>query len=244
MEKFSTKTIEEIKYYIYALLDPRDNKIFYIGKGKGNRVFAHLNGAIENPELSDKISVILEIISEGYKVKHYILRSRIAEEVTAYEVESAIIDLLTFGEYKHLSGITNIASGHHTWERGIKSADEVESLYAAEPLDESKVTHNLLLININRTYKPGISPYEATRKSWKLSFEKVKSVDYVCGEYRGIIRAIYKPDKWHFTDDEKRIYFEGTEVTDSEIINLYLNKEYKGKKKGMANPVRYLGKSS
>jgi hypothetical protein len=29
MDRFSEKTIEAIKYYVYALLDPRDNKIFY-----------------------------------------------------------------------------------------------------------------------------------------------------------------------------------------------------------------------
>ena len=24
-------------YYVYALVDPRDNRIFYVGKGKGDR---------------------------------------------------------------------------------------------------------------------------------------------------------------------------------------------------------------
>ena len=35
MERFSNKTIEKLQYYVYALIDPRDKKIFYIGKGKG-----------------------------------------------------------------------------------------------------------------------------------------------------------------------------------------------------------------
>lgn len=241
MDRFSEKTIEAIKYYVYALLDPRDNKIFYIGKGKGNRVFAHMNGAIKNPEENDKISRILEIIAANFKVHHYILRSGIVDERTAYEVESTLIDLLTFDSYKHLSNITNLAAGHHSWDRGIKLVNEVESLYSAEPLDERKVIHNLLLININRTYKPGISPYEATRSSWKLSLEKAKNVDFVCSEYKGIIRAIYKPLIWKYSIDKKRIEFEGIEVTESKINELYLNKEYKGKKRGTANPVRYIG---
>ena len=39
--QFSQKAQEELKYYVYCLVDPRDRKIFYIGKGIGNRVFAH-----------------------------------------------------------------------------------------------------------------------------------------------------------------------------------------------------------
>ena len=29
-------------YYVYALIDPRNNKIFYIGKGLNNRMYVHL----------------------------------------------------------------------------------------------------------------------------------------------------------------------------------------------------------
>lgn len=41
MFEFSKVTIENIGYYIYCLIDSRDKTIFYIGKGCGNRVFAH-----------------------------------------------------------------------------------------------------------------------------------------------------------------------------------------------------------
>ncbi len=46
VECFSQKTQEELKYYVYLLIDPRDDKIFYVGKGYGNRVFYHINEAI------------------------------------------------------------------------------------------------------------------------------------------------------------------------------------------------------
>ena len=32
---FTQKVIDELQSYVYALVDPRNNCIFYIGKGKG-----------------------------------------------------------------------------------------------------------------------------------------------------------------------------------------------------------------
>jgi hypothetical protein len=34
-------TQAENRFYVYALVDPRDESIFYIGKGTGNRVAHH-----------------------------------------------------------------------------------------------------------------------------------------------------------------------------------------------------------
>ena len=70
MDQFSQKSIEEIGSYAYALVDPRTDKIFYIGKGCGNRVFDHCNDAINDDDESLKLNLIREIIAEGLKVKH------------------------------------------------------------------------------------------------------------------------------------------------------------------------------
>ena len=42
MEVFPKEVIDKLKYYVYLYSDPRDDKIFYVGKGKNNRVFQHL----------------------------------------------------------------------------------------------------------------------------------------------------------------------------------------------------------
>lgn len=52
LNSFDQRTIEALAYYVYALVDPRDNKIFYIGKGKGNRVFLHAKDAINENDKS------------------------------------------------------------------------------------------------------------------------------------------------------------------------------------------------
>ena len=50
MEKinnFSLPVIKKLNYYVYRLIDPRNGNTFYAGKGKGNRVFAHMADALK-----------------------------------------------------------------------------------------------------------------------------------------------------------------------------------------------------
>jgi len=239
MNHFSIATVEKIGYYVYCLYDPRDKKIFYIGKGKGNRVFKHMKGAIEGSQKNEKLRTIRAIIKNKIKVGHYILKHGL-EEKEAVEIESCLIDMLTFRDFKELSKLTNIVSGYHSWDRGIKTVNEIEALYAAKPIYNKDIKHKILIININKTYKPGISPYDATRKSWKLDINRAKNAEFIISEYKGIFRAIYKANKWFKTADNKRLYFKGEEVTNRKIIILYLNRQYSEKKKGQINPIRYL----
>ena len=48
-EQFPEKLADEIKYYVYRLIDPRNGQTFYVGKGKGNRVFMHAQGVEHDP---------------------------------------------------------------------------------------------------------------------------------------------------------------------------------------------------
>ena len=64
---FDQLTIEKLDYYVYALINPTDNRPFYIGKGIGNRVFNHQNCAIKDKNSNLKLDTIREIISSGLK---------------------------------------------------------------------------------------------------------------------------------------------------------------------------------
>lgn len=52
-------------YYVYHYIDPRNGKVFYIGRGKNNRFKAHLNPSVLNSSMSKKNSLIKEILNEG-----------------------------------------------------------------------------------------------------------------------------------------------------------------------------------
>jgi hypothetical protein len=41
---FPSEVIEKLGFYAYRLIDPRTGETFYVGKGKGNRVFQHARG--------------------------------------------------------------------------------------------------------------------------------------------------------------------------------------------------------
>lgn len=242
---FSPLTEEALGYYVYLLVDPRDNKIFYVGKGKGDRVFAHVHGAIATEGESDKLNTIRDIQRAGLEVRHYIVRHGL-EEKEAFLVESVLIDLLTFRDFSSVANITNIQAGHHQFDRGIKTAAELEALYNGGVLEEHSITDRVLVININKTYdrhrdeENGL--YDATRKSWKLSPNRAQNVQYVLGEYRGVVRAIFVPERWnHEEDNDKRWMFEGYEVTEQnnpEVYHRYINKHLP-KAKGTQNPLHY-----
>ena len=55
IQTFSEKALVSLNgYYVYALVDPRDDKVFYIGKGTGNRVFSHEMESGKSPKSEKK----------------------------------------------------------------------------------------------------------------------------------------------------------------------------------------------
>lgn len=139
---FSQSVIEQLDYYVYFLLDPRTNDVFYIGKGIGNRVFDHLEGAIETDVEAEKHSIIRDIIDSGNTVSHYILRHGLTEK-TAFEIEAALIDFIG------VNNLTNLQGGHYSDDYGIKTVDEVSAMYDAKELSTDEPA---ILININKRY--------------------------------------------------------------------------------------------
>ena len=50
--RFPSDVCDKLGNYVYRLIDPRNGETFYVGKGKGNRVFSHIQ-AEENLDGDD-----------------------------------------------------------------------------------------------------------------------------------------------------------------------------------------------
>ena len=118
---FSQKAIEALDgYYVYALIDPRTEKVFYIGKGVNDRVFQHEQESAKNQgSEKEKLKTIQEIESSGYQVKRKIIYWGLSEQ-EAFIAEAALINILSDMPEIHL---TNTVAGHH-----IHSALSTEDL--------------------------------------------------------------------------------------------------------------------
>ncbi|MEI8085687.1 MAG: excinuclease ABC [Paludibacter sp.] len=227
MNQFSQSIIESILYYVYILKNRNTNEVFYVGKGKGNRVFQHVECALETELSSDKLKMIREIGTDN--IQHFILRHGLTE-AQALEIESACIDLLG------LEDLTNEVAGHNAMERGMKSIDEIVQHYDAKVIN---IEEPAIIININKLYKRFMTPealYEATRTCWKLSIKR-ENAKYVLASYRGLVREVFKVEKWFPVDN--RWAFDGT-IASPEIRDKYLNQSLENYiQKGNQNPIKY-----
>jgi hypothetical protein len=80
-------------YYIYALIDPRNNQPFYIGKGsrKNQRHLDHFNESIESTSNRHKLFKIQFIKNLGLDIPVEFLEDNIIDENIAYDKESYYI---------------------------------------------------------------------------------------------------------------------------------------------------------
>jgi uncharacterized protein len=173
-----------LKSYVYVYVDPRNGESFYVGRGKGNRSFAHLN---EQRKMK-KVAKIAEIRKAGGEPKIDILRYGMTSDEASL-VEAAAIDLVG------LSKLTNAVRGNHSGTFGRISSKDLITMLTAKPV---KIEHDAILIIINRLYRSDMTPlelYEATRGTWRIASKRQRPV-LAMAVYRGIVREVFQISRW------------------------------------------------
>ena len=248
-DKFSRIVEEKLEWYVYALIDPRDGRLFYIGKGKGNRVFAHAQDAIEGDGETEKLELIRDILKSGHNVETLLLRHGITTEKIAYLIESVLIDFCTLLVGKGIdfrTGLTNIVAGHNSEVFGVMSTNDAIALYEAP--EAPKIKEKGILFRIPKLWTPAMPEselFEATRGWWVLG-ERRNDAKYAFAVSKGVIRQVYKIESWRERTKGDRGYVEGARTRwgfdghPAPEMSHYLNTSVAHLfKKGAASPTLY-----
>ena len=241
MEYFTNEVCEKIGYYVYRLVDPRNGETFYVGKGKGNRVFNHVDWAKkgldsfkinekEEDAQSLKIQRIQDILYEGLEVIHIIHRWGMTE-TEALLVESALMDAYP--------GLTNIQGGYHC-DNGVVSTHSLQKRFESEVfVDRDDIKYLIIKIRKSVIEDRG-SVYEAVRRAWKISIDNAQNYPYVLAVENGIVKGVFEVDYWYKSQEIGRCEFIGKNAHKG-IEDYFLNKRIPEKycKKGMSSPVLY-----
>jgi hypothetical protein len=190
---FTPEVSTELGWYVYRLIDPRNGHTFYVGKGKGNRIFQHAENALNMQDASEdereylniKNQRILEILGSGMDVQHVIHRHGIKDESIAYEVEAALIEAY--------EGLANIAGGVDNTERGCSHADELIRKYGARILVPEE---RLIAFSCGNSMRERGSAYDACRFAWRLDRSKLGNYKYALAVDKGFVVDVFEVESW------------------------------------------------
>lgn len=195
---FSENSINDLKNYVYILVDPRDERIFYVGKGTGNRVFEHEQGTGSSP----KNITISEIQSLGLTVKKYIVHSGLKES-EAFAAETALNNLLRYLNFN----ITNLQTAINFTDECCL-AEEYDRRHSKESLikdDFSELnSYRVAFLNFNRISRKNTwseLEYEKDLQQ-NFRFKQPNLPDIVFVVRKGVIYNCYKVQNWRKEERE------------------------------------------
>jgi len=184
--KIPRAVASKLGYYVYVYVNPIDDSIFYVGKGKGSRAVAHLEAA-ERKKLT---TIIRKIRNSGSEPRIDILAHALPSEDVAFAVEAAAIDLIG------IHNLANTVRGHTKAKYGRKPLPQLVAHYTKR---KAAIKEPSVLIRINKLYRFGMSDaelYDATRSAWKVG-EKKEKAQYAFAVYEGVVREVYRITGWH-----------------------------------------------
>lgn len=178
----ANEVIELKQYYVYVLIDPRDNEVFYVGKGQGERAFQHERDVISqiNKLSADEViefehnkeERIKDILSCSLKVSAFVI-GRYNTQVESLAVESTLIKwVYGFDE------LTNKVHGHgHDSIRAKDDYSELPCIDVPEPIRSNDGS-------FTEANKNGIVKYQIEEKlNLLISLIQKSSLD--CKSYVG-----------------------------------------------------------
>ncbi len=215
-------------FYVYALRDPRNGEVFYVGKGQGERILQHVAESLKNPTSEKaKLRRIMDIEAKGFKVEHLFLRTGLTEEM-AFAIEQAVIDafLANRASCDEGSKLTNLVAGHEHHELGLASLETVLARHGRSQTPAIKKP--VLVLKLNRLWEPDMNPEALLQVStgvWRVGQEIRDKAQIALVISFGIIRGVYEidPAGWKPAPrikDKGKWVFTGRVLSDPEFSSL------------------------
>ena len=202
LDSFNEMVSESLDYYVYALSDPKKSsalheKVFYIGKGQGNRCFNHAREERgKKDELlhegEHKLAKIREIREKGLDVEILIIAHKLSED-EAFHMEAVLIPLI---------GEQNKKLGHGS-EKFWLTKPQIQELYD-KPVERKEIEElhcNVLIVSLNQQIeidalqKNEDKMAKATLGEWNVSEKNSRQVDVIIGVKNSLVVSIYKVEK-------------------------------------------------
>ena len=239
-------------YYVYVLVDPRNDSIFYVGKGREQRLLAHGYEArmTAGGPRSRKIARIQAIHAAGREPRIDVVRHGLREG-EALRLEAVLLDCL--------GDLTNENRGHGASD-GRSSLRDLLSRYGATQVDQD--ARPVVLIRLKdwiaqiEEIEPGTfreghgyrsdlkirELVDSTRAWWKTfsphGVEK-RGVRHAVAVHNGVTRAVMDIGDWMQRED--RWTFAATPITNGAVYDEWVGPL--GRRvpftQGSRNPTRY-----
>ncbi len=189
---------EKLGKYIYALRDPRDGKIFYVGQGINDRLFEHFKES-ENcldlnksfNQLSSKVIRILDIWKNNEDVEWIILSHNLPDDNYVSDcIESAIFDCLS--ESQNGETLNEVSPP----KSSRLLPNDLEAM-AAEFVNPIIAYKNVFIFPIQNLLNKGVDSYNATRTMWSVH-EKYRTLkkSYAVGLKNSVSKGSFEIDSW------------------------------------------------
>lgn len=220
MREFDQLQMDYLGEYIYCLIDPRDNKVFYVGQSKGNsnRLFEHFKEAEDylkgnTRKLTSKVLRIIDIWLNEEDVEWAIVACRINKNSNPLDiVESALIDILPLSQN---GPALNAISGHHST---YLTKEEVIEL-AAEQINPTQAFESVFIFPIHNSTSDGTSTYEATRMHWYVTKDNQSRENSIAiGLSNTISKGVFSIDNWTLNTTNNKHEFNGRELN-NQLVN-------------------------
>jgi hypothetical protein len=142
-------------YYVYALIDPRNDLPFYIGKGKNNRCYDHFKQKEHNTDNKFKFRKIQSILSNDLEIKIEKLFENLDEDI-AYQIEEELIE--KYGRYNSRPDgiLTNLCpSNRPPNTKGKKKSDKARANMSKAQKGRIVTTETRTIMSKQRKGRPG-----------------------------------------------------------------------------------------